>query len=84
MIETERHILQALLDLEAAVASMPAANPKPGLLPLFDRIDLLTAQLPQETDPQLLHYLRKKSYEKARFFLQGRESENARGGCARD
>ena len=81
MTEIERQLLEALLELEAAVARMPAANPKPSLLPLFTRLDGLAHQLPASTDPTLLHYLHKKSYEKARLFLQGRESENQRGNC---
>ena len=81
MNETEQLVLDTLLELERAVASMPTANPKPNLLPLFSRLDALTRQLPRETDPSLLHYLHKKSYEKARLFLQGREAENERGNC---
>ena len=81
MTGTEQNVLQALLELERAVASMPTARPKPDLLSLFTRLDELTRQLPRETDPSLLHYLHKKSYEKARLFLQGREAENARGNC---
>jgi hypothetical protein len=81
MTEIEQSILQALLELEHAVASMPTANPKPNLLPMFSRIDELTRQLPRESDPSLMHYLHKKSYEKARLLLQGREAENARGNC---
>ena len=81
MNETEQRVLDTLLELERAVASMPTANPKPNLLPLFSRLDDLTRQLPRETDPSLVHYLHKKSYEKARLFLQGREAENARGNC---
>ena len=81
MTEMEQSVLQLLLELERAVASMPAANPKPNLLPLFSRLDELTRQLPRDTDPSLLHYLHKKSYEKARLLLQGREAENARGNC---
>ncbi len=84
MTEVEKQILAALLDLEHAVARMAAANPKPNLLPLFARIDTLTLQLPPETDPSLLHYLRKRSYEKARLFLQERGAEISRGNCARD
>jgi hypothetical protein len=84
MTETEHAILQALRDLEAAVRAMPTANPKPNLLPIFSRIDDLTRQLPVGASPDLLHYLHKKSYEKARFFLEGRDAENARGGCSRD
>jgi hypothetical protein len=81
MTEIESDILKALLDLECAVASLPTANPKPNLLPLFGRIDELAAALPPNTDPTLLHYLRKKSYEKARLFLQDRDSENQVGNC---
>ena len=81
MTEVEQQILRSLLDLEKAVASMPTAQPKPDLLALFARVDELTSQLPRGTDPSLLHYLHKKSYEKARLFLQGRESDNAPGNC---
>ena len=81
MTETEKNILTALLDLENAVKSMPTANPKPNLLLLFSRIDELTRELPPKADPSLLHYLHKKSYEKARLFLQDRDNENAMGSC---
>lgn len=81
MTGTEQDILESLLELERAVASMPTANPKPNLLPVFARIDELTRQLPRDADPSLLHYLHKKSYEKARLFLQGQDAENARGNC---
>ena len=81
MTATMDQILQALLELENAVRTMPTAQPKPNLLPLFARLDELTRQLPSSTDPTLLHYLHKKSYEKARLFLQGREAENQAGNC---
>jgi len=67
--------------LDDAVRTMPAANPKPNLLPLFARIDELTHQLPRDTNPTLLHYLHKRSYEKARLFLQDRDAENQAGNC---
>ncbi|MEO6034559.1 MAG: hypothetical protein ABIQ35_04815 [Verrucomicrobiota bacterium] len=81
MTETEKEILQTLLDLDNAVRSMTRANPKPNLLPMFERLDALARELPRTTEPDLLHYLHKKSYEKARLLLQGRESENVRGTC---
>ena len=81
MTDTEKLILQTLLDLEKTVQSMATANPKPNLLPLFARLDELTRQLPRSTEPDLLHYLHKKSYEKAHLLLQGRESENVPGAC---
>jgi len=81
MTEKEHKILDTLLELERTVAAMPQANPKPSLLPLFTRLDELMRALPPTSDPMLLHYLHKKSYEKARLFLQGREAENTRGNC---
>ena len=77
----EQDILAALIDLDSAVKSMPTANPKPNLLPLFTRLDELTRQFPRDAAPELMHYLHKKSYEKARLFLQGRDAENQIGNC---
>jgi hypothetical protein len=84
MSETERAILQSLVELDTAVKAMPTANPKPNLLPIFLRLDELTRQLPKDASPNLLHYLHKKSYEKARLWLEGRDAENARGNCLGD
>ena len=81
MTATEQKILENLLELESTIARMPTANPKPSLLPIFSRLDELTRQLPPATAPELLHYLHKKSYQKARLFLQGRDAENAAGNC---
>lgn len=81
MSATEQSVLNALRDLDQAVQRMRATDPKPNLLPLFTRIDELTRQLPQDTDPTLLHYLQRKSYEKARLWLEGREEENQAGSC---
>ncbi len=79
MNETEQAILATLLELEEKVAQMKTANPKPNLLPVFDRLDALARQLPPGTDPELLHFLHKKSYEKARMLLQGLETK--KGSC---
>jgi len=81
MTATEQTIWQTLVELDRQVKSMPTANPKPNLIPLFNQLDELTQQLPPQTAPELLHYLRKKSYEKARLFLEGRDTENAAGNC---
>ena len=75
MTETERNILQALLSLEDAVKRLPTANPKPDLVAMFAGIDALAAQLPAGADAELRHFLQRKSYEKARLHLQGRETE---------
>jgi len=77
--ETEQDLRRELEALEKAVAEMPTANPKPDLAPRFKRIDDLAARLPAGTDPRLRHYLRQKSYRKARLFLEGREAENQAG-----
>jgi hypothetical protein len=77
----ESELLSVLTHLAETVKSLPAADPKPSLLPIFARLDELTKQLPSDADPALLHYLHKKSYEKARLFLQGRDAENQAGNC---
>ena len=77
----EQELLAAIVRLDDAVKTLATANPKPSLPPLFSRIDELAARLPRDTDPTLLHYLHKKSYEKARLFLQGRDAENQIGNC---
>ena len=79
---TGADLLQALRDFEAAVAAVNE-EPKPDLMGHFNRIDELTAQLPGDTDGELLHYLHKKSYEKARLFLERRHPEIQKGGCLR-
>jgi hypothetical protein len=79
MNEIEEQILGALKELDAAVKTMPTADPKPNLMPLFARIDELARQLPRGTDPELLHFLQRKSYEKARARLEGLGV--ARGSC---
>ncbi len=81
MTGTEQEILRALTELHQLVKGMASANPKPDLQPMFARLDALTRQLPPQTAPDLLHYLHRKSYEKARLFLEGRDSENAAGNC---
>jgi hypothetical protein len=81
MTEIEKSILDSLLELEGAIKCMATANPKPNLLPLFSRIDELARKLPTTTAPSLLHYMQKKSYEKARLLLQGRDAENTMGSC---
>lgn len=81
MTSAEQTVLETLLDLEAKVATLKTAQPKPNLLPIFERLQALTRALPASTHPDLLHYLHKQSYQKARLFLQGRDAENAQGNC---
>jgi hypothetical protein len=72
MTQTEREILDTLLELEQAADRMASSPTKPDLRPLFARLDTLAAHLPTDAPPDLRHYLQRKSYEKARAFLQDR------------
>lgn len=83
MTAIERDILTALNDLDATVKTMATANPKPNLLPLLQRVEELAEQLPRGTAPDLLHYMQKKSYEKARLWLEGNYAEIQKGNCKR-
>ena len=75
MTTIEQALLDALKQMEAAVA-VANTEPKPNLMALADA-------LPTGTDGELQHYLEKKSYEKARLFLEGRFAEIKKGGCLR-
>jgi hypothetical protein len=81
MTETEQALLHALTELDEVVRKMATTKPKPNLLPLFARIDELARDLPPNANPELLHFLHRKSYEKARLLLLGRAAENAKGTC---
>lgn len=83
MTDVENRILETLLELETAVNTMATAKPKPNLVPLFAQLDELAGNLPVDTDPELRHFLQRKSYQKARLLLQGRGAENRRGSCGR-
>ena len=83
MTDLERKIHGALVGLEEGIAAMRTAKTKPDLVAMFDHIESLAQQLPAGTSRDLLHYLQKKSYQKARLFLEGRDKENHRGGCSR-
>lgn len=72
MTALETDILNGLIELDRAVNAMASANPKPDLRPLFARLDDLARQLPRGSDPDLVHYLHKKSYQKARLLLEQR------------
>jgi hypothetical protein len=74
----ERALLEALLDLERAAI----APQRPSILPLLQRIDQLASQLPAETPGELRHFLQRKSYQKARLLLEGRNAGIQRGHCA--
>jgi hypothetical protein len=78
-LETELH--QALLDLDDAVKRMAATKLPVDLMTHFARIDELGAKLPAGTDPQLVHFIQRKSFEKAMLWLEGHKAEITRGIC---
>ena len=79
MTTLETSILEQLLDLESKVQAMRTAEVKPDLLPVFSKLDAFAKQV--EPGSMLRHYLERKSYEKARLWLQGRDAENVTGAC---
>ena len=78
MTTIEQQLLDALLELEDTIGQVNI-EPKPDLMAIFNRLDELTAQMPKDAPPDLLHYLHKKSYQKARLFLQSQDPEQ--GAC---
>ena len=78
MTTIEQQLLDALLELEDAIGQVNAES-KPDLMAIFNRLDELTTQMPKDAPPDLLHYLHRKSYQKARLFLQGQNPEQ--GAC---
>jgi hypothetical protein len=70
MTAAENEILSLLQELQKAVGQMATANPKPDLRPIFAKLAELTKVLPKDTDPQLLHFLHRGSYEKAQQWLE--------------
>jgi hypothetical protein len=68
MTENERALHAALVELETA-AKPAAGAPRTDLMGLFERIDALTAALPSDTNREFLHFLHRKSYTKAREWL---------------
>jgi len=79
MSVTETQVLEALRELEGDVARQP----RPDLRPRLAELDRLTRELPANTDPDLRHFLQRRSYEKARLFLEDRVAEIHQGGCTR-
>lgn len=81
MNATETELLRALEELEAAVAGLRGPGPRPDVAACLRRLDELAAALPPDADPELRHFLARKSYQKARLHLAGRAAE--RGVCGR-
>lgn len=81
MTQLEEQLHEALVTLDRAVKNLAASRQPVDLLPLLARIDELGAQLPANTDLQLIHFIQRKSFEKATLWLEGRKAEITRGIC---
>ncbi len=79
MTTIETRILEVLRLLETEAASVP----RPDLRPRLRELDELHGGLPSDADPELRHFLQRRSYEKARLLLEDRTEEIQRGGCTR-
>jgi hypothetical protein len=80
MNAVEHELLEALVRLERVVGT-GAPGPKPGLAEALQGIQDTARRLPPGTSGELLHYLGKRSYEKARLWLEGKDPEQ--GVCPR-
>lgn len=72
-MDTETQILHALQNLEAATQAIARGESAVDLQRCFAQIDALAQQLPADADPELRHFLARKSYTKARERLARRE-----------
>lgn len=70
MNEHEQALHAALVELAEAARPPAPGAPRADLMQIFGRIDALTASLPADVDRELLHFLHRKSYEKAREWLE--------------
>lgn len=80
-----KEIKTALEHYFEAIALQKTADQskRPPLRPHFEKLDQLAAELPPQADPQLRHYMKQKSYEKALNFVSGRADQNIDGSCTR-
>lgn len=69
MTDDEHELWTTLEELKQSVEQKQPGAPKPDLLKIFGRLDALTDRLSAQGDPALIHYLRRRSYEKARRWL---------------
>ena len=67
----ETELLEALQALDDAVRAISTAGAvKPALQPIFERIDTVAEAGRGALDPQLMHYIQRRSYEKALAWLR--------------
>ena len=79
MTDLESELLGELRRLDEVGRNSPGPGPRPDLPGALARIADLTRRLPAGTSPELLHFLHKRSLEKAQRFLEGKNPEP--GAC---
>jgi len=77
-VEKLRHKAEATLMLRGNKIYADATEPN-----MYAAIDALADKLPRDANPDLLHFLQKKSYQKARMLLEGAAAHAPRGACPR-
>lgn len=79
MTDVERALLATLVDMEQEVETAARTGRRPDVISRVHRLRDLTASLPADSDPMLLHCLQRHSWEKARLTLEGRSDEVSHG-----
>jgi hypothetical protein len=76
-IDVVAGLAQALRERLAVIRDEQSRRDEPKhiarLRAVSEKIDKLQAALPQPVDPRLMHYLERKSYDKALEYLEGRD-----------
>ena len=74
-------ILEGLRGFEAAASAAGRGGDRSALRASLARLADLERALPADADAQLRHYLQRRSYEKARLWIEGTDPEA--GPCPR-
>ena len=72
-------LLQKYFDTIKQLSSSPTE--KSSFSFISNQLDEMVRQAPPDIDPQLLHYLNRKSYEKAFRSLENSQAEIEKGTC---
>ncbi len=70
MTPAEKALRDAIVELEETAAMARSGRKTPGVLPVLEKVERLAAELPPDTPAELRHFLERKSYAKARAFLE--------------
>ena len=77
----EQQLLDSLETLKNAVEQLASQKAKLDLIGLFAKSTTTRRRFHRALTPRYRTHFQRKSYEKARPFLLGRDAENASGNC---